>query len=377
MKRESDKRENAVLVIFVDALPFDRGAELARKLGSVSRKKVIPGIGYSINVKTEIFAGIKPDEVGYFCEWNYTAKRELPGVLGWSLGIAGKLIPKFGFFDKALHRVVAKLIGRPVYGIPLTLLPYMRFSGPTAYEHNFSRPTFLSDHNFRRILYSELGVKDDVVFENALNVLERERSEKLFVATAELDGVMHHYGMHCERYENQIALITEKAEQLVRKFLDLHGKDAKYYIFSDHGMADVTEPVEIDVEKILGQPGPGSYGYFVDATFLRIWVDDKSIRGSVEAMLDEMVNTGRGFLLDSGARELYGLKDGTHGDYIFLLNEGKMFFPSFFGRALSKAMHGYKPDLDSQQGVLISNAAIKNGAIEAEQIYKLVSDACT
>lgn len=372
-----EKGANPVLVIFVDALPFNRGNELAQILGSVSHKKVTPGVGYSINVKTELFSGINPDEVGYFCEWNYTGKREMNTLLSWCLGIASKFIANFSIFDKVAHTVVRKIIKQPVYGIPLQLLPYMKFSGPTAYEHSFSRSTFLSEYEFRRVLYSELGVDDNVVFQNAICTLEKECPEKLFVATAELDGVMHEYGMHCDRYENQIELISEKAELLVKKFMEMHGEAARYFIFSDHGMADVMEPVDFDVERIVGKSGPGAYGYFFDATFLRVWMDDENLCGAMEAALNKLVCEGHGVVLDGAAREKYGLTDKKHGDYIFLLDEGKMFCPSFFGRSLCKAMHGYEPELESQQGALITNVAINSDTLQAKQIYQLIEDACS
>lgn len=361
-----------ILVIFVDAYPFAESETLASRIVAKTRAKVTPGVGYSINVKSELFAGLVPDEVGYFCEWNYSSQKQH----GWMNPVVVSFLKSIGninnFMDRVVHRVVRSLLNSPVYAIPFDVLPYLRFSGPTAYERDFSRSTFLTEGEFERILYSELGGKDDAVFAAAKNYIARERPKRLFVGTAELDGVMHKYGMECTEYRNHLKEVDRHIEEVVTDFIALHGTDARYFIFSDHGMASVKEGVRFDIEAVLGRSGPQTYGYFIDATFLRVWLNDASLRGRLCEALDGL---GAGHVYSQEERELHGLKDRRHGDVIYLLDEGKMFSPSFFGEKTCQSMHGYDPELESQQGVFLSNIECGDGnKIKAREIYEAVTN---
>lgn len=362
--------ESPILVIFVDAYPFDDSEPLMNKLGATTYKKVTPGVGYSINVKAEIFAKLKPDDVGYFCEWVYNKEK----VHKWMTLPVTRLLTAMGsisnFSNRVVHKLVRMILKDPVYAIPFDVLPYMRNAGLTAYERGFSKPTFLSELNFERVLYSEEGVDDAKVFAKAKEVLKADKPKRLFVSTAELDGVMHSCGKGSERYIKQIETIDSNITELVSSFKDIHGPDSKYFIFSDHGMANVDEGVSFDIRSVLGQPGTQSYSYFIDATFFRVWLNDESLE---RPLVDAFSKLGKGHTLNVDERKKYGLVNKEHGDVIYLLDEGKMFSPSFFGEVVCKAMHGYDPELESQQGTFISNhESDKPLKIYAPEIYDLI-----
>lgn len=361
-----------VLVIFVDALPYDRAINIVNNLKATTYSKTVPGVGYSINVKAELFAGLKPDDVGYFCEWNYDPESKVPryiDMLMYFLEFFGK---RSRFLDRVFHRLIKMYLKENVYAIPYRILPLLKCSGLTAYERDFSRPTVLSKGDFDRVLYSEEGVNDKKVFEEAIKKLGAEKNERLFVSTAELDGVMHHYGKDCEEYESQIKLIEKYIDILVNKFIEIHGDDARYFIFSDHGMAQVTEAVDFDIEAKFGAPGKNSYIYFVDATFYRVWLIDKSLESE---MISEFNKIGKGHILDLEERKKFGLVDDKHGDIIYMLDESKQFAPSFFGNDTCQAMHGYEPQLQSQLGMFVSNIDGKHGElISTFGIYNAMKD---
>jgi len=358
------------LVIFVDAYPFHEADELTQRLSANIRAKVTPGIGYSINVKSELFGGLMPDDVGYFCEWNYTGQREHKHLYRPVVS-ALKLIGKINHFSsRVAHRLARYIVKDPVYAIPFDMLPYLKNSGPTAYERDFRHNTFLDDGNFHRVLYSEHQGKDRNVFAAAKEVLKTERPERLFIATAELDSIMHAYGMDSLEYREQLKLIDSEIGEIVDQFQELHGQQATYFVFSDHGMAPVVESVDFPIESIAGPSSPSTYGYFVDATFFRIWTKDKKI---LQTLTDALNQLGKGRILDEDERAFYGISDMRHGNIVYMLDEGKMFAPSFFGPTTCKAMHGYQPDLDSQQGILLSNSQANSiEQVQARGLYQLI-----
>ena len=132
-----------ILIIFIDALPYDRGDVIAENLCSKTYEKTVPGIGYSINVKAELFAGLKPDDVGYFCEWNYDPDRNDR----FMLKLIAPMLEFFGkrskFLNRVFHKLITILLKENVYAIPYRILPLLKNSGLTSYEHGFDKPTLL------------------------------------------------------------------------------------------------------------------------------------------------------------------------------------------------------------------------------------------
>ena len=359
-----------LLVIFVDAYPFADSKPLVERLSATTYKKVTPGVGYSINVKSEIFAKMNPDDVGYFCEWTYEKEIVHEWMTAPVVALLSTLSSLGSIANRIAHKFVGAMLRESIYAIPFDVLPYFKNSGATAYDYGFEHPTFLTRHDFERVLYSELGVNDRKVFNKAMEIVREKKPQRLFVSTAELDGIMHKHGKDCEQYNSQVELINNHIVDLVNSFRKQHGPEAHYFIFSDHGMCHVTESVEFDIRKVVGKPGPESYSYFVDATFFRVWLNDQRLKPILLAAFEEF---GNGHVLTDEERNQYGLTKPSHGDVIFLLDEQKMFAPSFFGKEVSKAMHGYDPNLESQQGTLISSFPTNSETkVHAQDIYDLV-----
>jgi len=362
--------KNPILVLFIDALPYDRGINIVNELKSTVHSRTVPGVGYSINVKAELFAGLNPDEVGYFCEWNYDSSKEIPLWASLLTPVVEFFTSKVNLINRIVHRLVGDILGHRVYAIPYRVLPLLVNSGATAYDWPFTRSTVFSEGGFDRVLYSEEGVDDEKVFKKALSALSQKDIKRLFVSTAELDGVMHHHGMHCKEYEDQILLLEKYTVELINKFIEKNGEDSRYFIISDHGMAPVENAIEYDIESKFGKPGKKTYIHFIDATFFRVWVNDKSLE---KPMLESFAKLDGGHIMTDQEREHHGLVDKKHGDIIFTLDEGNQFAPSFFGNDTCKAMHGYDPELESQLGVFISNIENFDAThIKAKEIYSCI-----
>ncbi len=92
-----------ILIIFIDALPHDRGVGIVKKLNSTVHSRSVPGVGYSINVKSELFAGMNPDEVGYFCEWNYNPSKSTPALVSLLTPFVEFFTDKFNLLNRIMH----------------------------------------------------------------------------------------------------------------------------------------------------------------------------------------------------------------------------------------------------------------------------------
>jgi len=171
----------------------------------------------------------------------------------------------------------------------------------------------------------------------------------LFVPLPDLDGFGHLYGVDGQPYREHLAAIDDWIRQLSQAFLEQHPA-GHVFVVSDHGMANVTRGVYLDIEEQVGHTTERTYLYFSDANLLRVWIFDQALHSVVR---DYLVHFGHGRVLTDAERREYGLTSPRFGDFIYVLNEGLAFEPSTFARHIPKGMHGYHPETPSQQGVLV------------------------
>jgi predicted AlkP superfamily pyrophosphatase or phosphodiesterase len=138
--------------------------------------------------------------------------------------------------------------------------------------------------------------------------------------------------------------------ELIETFGARHPDGHQVVICSDHGMADVERAVDAGLRSRFGAPRPGRYVYFLDANMLRVWSDDARLRDDVGAFLRER---GDGVLLTPAQRVRHGIASPAFGDHVFVLDEGAIFWPGWYGGYFPRGMHGYMPDIASQQAIFI------------------------
>lgn len=233
-------------------------------------------------------------------------------------------------------------------------------------------PTIFNRYNIMVFLSpsfsGQKGEKDFKAYEAAMANIGSK--ENIFVMFGDLDNIAHTYGIRSHKYLKRINDLDGLCENLIKEFRRINGDKSEIIILSDHGMAEVTGSIRIDPEEKLGPAGPKSYFYFIDSTFLRIWLRDGSRRTEVE---DYLAKLSGGRLLSDPHRKHFGITDKKFGDYIYLIDEGNVFFPDFMGGRRVKAMHGYFPENDSQKGIFLhlgSNS--KLSSISAMDAYRTI-----
>jgi hypothetical protein len=341
------------LLVFVDSLSATALHRLPF-LSQWSAWRVISGLGFSTNIKAEFFAGLRPDDIGYFNEWTYAADSRFRRHRAWlpwlrPLSLNYRL-------DRLAHRVVGRLLTRKgILNIPFPYLPYFDRRGGTAYDDSFSYPSLFSETaNLVRVRYSDFPAgpeRDRMVFEAARQRLRQGNFDTLFVASADLDHVTHLYGTQAKPYWAKLAQLDHEIGACASTFWE-HHPDGNFVLVSDHGMADVTRGIDTRPELELGPAREDTYLYFVDATMVRFWVFDSSLR---ERVAKYLAGIGPGHVLSEAERQAYAVTRPEFGDFIYLLHEGAVFSRTFWGRGLPRAMHGYQPLAESQKGLVLSN----------------------
>ena len=168
----------------------------------------------------------------------------------------------------------------------------------------------------------------------------------MFIAQAHLDHIMHKHGIGSREFDNELNVINLRIKRLWEGIEGSGG--GELWIISDHGMAQVNHPAKFPGELLRKKKLCKSY--FIDATMVRIWGCPEKYRQQLNSALESLP----GKMLTEQERSQWGIESELFGDIIFLLEEGYMFAPSFVGDEVMKSMHGYWPDLPSQQGVLLT-----------------------
>ena len=312
--------------------------------------RVIPGIGFSNNLYPEMFCGQNPDEIGFFNEWS--PKQIIrPGLLG-------KILKPFDIFRRFTYlnagfRIILlrKIFKVRTANIPFKYYKYFKAEG----SHNFRRlgeKSLLNKYNFSIVDSSEFpmnrtqrNIRDIKAFKDVEKM--SVKNINLFLSLTELDNISHAFGMNSPEYESHIKYLDTHANALVERFKG-ENKDSNIYVLSDHGMVSVSSVCNVDLESVVGYMHPTRYLYFIDSTYLRIWIKDNKIEKKI---MDYLKSIKNGEIVSESERNEFGITHKEFGDIIFRANEGVMFVPNFFGGRKSKGMHGYASCLKSQSAI--------------------------
>jgi len=180
-------------------------------------------------------------------------------------------------------------------------------------------------------------------------------SRILFFYTAELDALMHKRGIFHEQvgdklaqYQNFVKQILETGERM--------GIDVNVHIFSDHGMIDVSDTIDLwgAVARKRYRLGR-DYMAFYDSTMARFWCEGE-VAEEISGLLGE---SGWGEMIPREDLERMGcwFENGAYGNHIFLLSPGLMIVPSFMGTYRVAAMHGYDPADRFSKGCMLASRA--------------------
>ena len=340
------ERQKKTLLIFIDGLQYELALNKMKLLKKERSSRVIPGIGFSNNLYPEMLCGTDPDEIGYFNEWSLNGiNKSLPFYLR-CLDVLRNLL----YVNVGIRRLILrKLFKKDFSNIPFKYAHYFKPQG----SHNFrdlkgDNLLYKFDFEIYDSVETTLGVGNRDVY--MIDKIENELEQKNYLLSlVDLDNLAHIYGTTSKQFLGHIDCLDQKLKVLSDKFMSLN-KDNEIYLFSDHGMVDVS--LVVDFAKILeqefGEMSYDSYLYFIDSTYLRIWVKDKKLFSKIEQFL---IKQDFGETLNNDQRVEFGLTNKEFGDFVFRGNEGVMFTPNFYGARPCKSMHGYDSYLESQSAI--------------------------
>lgn len=351
------------LFVFVDACGWEivQRYPFLRRVAP-ERKRLRSVFGYSSACVPSILSGRWPDEHRNWCYFVYDPEHS-PFKSLRPLHWLPEVITSRRLFRRWLSRFVKRQLGFrgyfDLYNIPfkyISLYDFTEKKSPLQPRGMNRGPNIFDFLEHRKIAYhvsaperSEIANRDAVIRD-----IQAEKIDFAFLYWPGLDGLLHTVGNQApdipaklREYESWIEVILYVAAQ--------HYAEVPLYVFSDHGMANCDELLDLrkHIHSLPLRMGC-DYAVVYDSTMARFWFFNERARSQITAAL-EQVPQGR-ILPEEELRELRTFfEDRYFGELIFLAKEGVLIVPSHMGNRPIRGMHGYHPDAQQSFAMLCTN----------------------
>jgi len=335
-----------LLVLILDAFS-DKYLKFAPYLSELCREyycsTLKPIFAYE-GIRTAILTGLDVQASGIWHDKIFIPKgrKDLKvKALKPLIALADRISPT-DYVNKVLRFLLYKIF-REDYGTP-HLIPakYLKYFITYRHENNNIPDLFQ--------ILSKRGIKS-IWMEPKLNSLERKTLKKIvdlfnrydlvIVKLNSLDRLGHKHGPLSnevmQRVEYLDTIIEESMSSLQHKV-----KNISFIVMSDHGMTPVKR--SLNVEELLKKETRvrpiKDYIPYIGSTFAAFYIINNNAKDVIYELLSNIEDYGK--TLNEDEVKTLGINQELYGHIIFALNEGVVFFPSFFQRReIPKGMHGY------------------------------------
>jgi len=370
------------LFVFIDACGWEiiRNDPFANRIAP-HRKRLKSVFGYSSACVPSILSGGWPDEHRNWCYFVYDpGKSPFQSLrpLRWlPQAVTGRRI--FRRWLSRFVRVQLKFRGYfDLYNIPfkhISLFDFTEKKSPLKPGGMNRGPNIFDFLELRAIPYHVSNPAKSEP-ENLRAVTADIRSERIdfaFVYLPELDGLLHRVGNQSPDVPSKLRQYEQWIEQLTAAARE-HYKEVRLYVFSDHGMANCDELLDLKsrIEELDAQMGR-DYAVVYDSTMARFWFFNDHAR---EEIVESLRGVSQGRILpDAELKQLRAyFPDRYFGELIFLVKEGVLIVPSHMGERPIRAMHGYHPADQQSYAALLTNQPDIPCDIEAiPDIFRLMT----
>ena len=327
-----------------------------------TRKRLESVFGYSSGCVPSIVSGRWPDEHRNWCYFVYDPAHSPFRVLRWlrwlpaavtSRRIVRRWLSKFvkvrlnfrGYFD--------------LYNIPFRYVHLFDFTEkkspllPGGMNVGSNIFDYLTAHKIPYFV-SDPARSDEQNRDALIASIESESADFAFCYWPSLDGLLHAVGNDAPEIPLKLRTIEQWLEQVLA-VAKQHYTDVRLYVFSDHGMANCDEYLDLQARiQALPVRMERDYAVVYDSTMARFWFFNDEARQLITAEL-QSIPQGR-IIPDDELRQYRVLfADRQFGELIFLMNEGVLIVPSHMGQRPIRAMHGYHPTAPQTYATLLTN----------------------
>jgi hypothetical protein len=369
------------LFIFIDACGWEIIKDDPFASAFAPRRKPLGSVfGYSSACVPSILSGSWPVEHRNWCYFVYDPKNSPFSFLrnlSW--------LPSFLTSRRRFRRWLSKFVKMrlnfrgyfDLYNIPfkhISLFDFTEKKSPLQPGGMNQGPNIFDFLEERGIAYhvSDPGKTEKENLANLETSISSEGIDFAFVYWPDLDGVLHRVG----NKSAEIAPKLRQYEKWIEQVLGVaheHYAEVRLYIFSDHGMANCDELLDLksSIEALPLTFGK-DYAVVYDSTMARFWFFNEEARESITRRLKQ-IPQGR-IIPDEELEKLRcNFPDRHFGELIFLVKEGVLIVPSHMGERPIRAMHGYHPDDKHSYAALLTNQSdLPEEITSIPDIFKLM-----
>jgi hypothetical protein len=370
------------LFIFIDACgweiikndPFARGV-------APHRKRLASVFGYSSACVPSILSGCWPQDHRNWCYFVYdpvhSPFKSLRRLHWLPKALTGRRI--FRRWLSKFIRVQLKFRGYfDLYNIPfqhISLFDFTEKKNPLQ-PGGMNRGENIFDWLTSRHIAYHVSAPTTNEEENLAKLIvdiEAERIDFAFLYWPNLDGLLHRVGNQSAEVPAKLRSYEPMIDQLLQVAKN-HYKEVRLYIFSDHGMANCDELLDLKARvDALEVRMKEDYAVVYDSTMARFWFFNERARLQITECLRQ-VPQGR-ILPDDELKQMrVFFADRYFGELIFLVKEGVLIVPSHMGERPIRAMHGYHPNDPQSYAALLSNQAeIPEDIVAIPDVFRLMT----
>ena len=346
------------------------------------RKRLESVFGYSSGCVPSILSGRWPDEHRNWCYFVYDPAHSPFKSLGWLRRLPTAVTSR-RFFRRWLTKLVKVQLGFQgyfdLYNIPFQYIHLFDFTEKKSplQPGGMNRGSNIFDLLVEeKIPYyvSDPAKSEEQNRDDLLARIQWENIDFAFIYWPGLDGLLHSVGNDSPQIPVKMRLYELWIEQLMAAARS-HYSEVQLHVFSDHGMANCDELVDVKarIETLPLQFGR-DYAAVYDSTMVRFWFFYNRARQLVTAELAH-IPQGRIVPEDELAQLHTLFPDHYFGESIFLLREGALIVPSHMGERPIRAMHGYHPsEKHSYASFLTNQPAVLDGLAAIPDIGKLMAE---
>lgn len=361
---------NKVIALFIDALRYDYVKPLSTPYlyslaskGSCLPLKAI--LGYSDAIRATLFTGTYPDRHGYWIMYRYGPERS-PYKIYNVLKFLDRLPDVLGRGSKL---VASGLIGTPIAwikGLPDLDTRNIPYSVISFFDKTIKRGMFEANVLPVQTMFDVLR-KHEIKFEyidssetNPLKAVEKVESnvDLTMIYLHYLDFAAHRYWLNDVRYREILRIVDGLSKNLVEKAKERTGSSSDLIVFSDHGMAQPKQ--YINLSRLVNDPKHGKdYLLFLDSTMIHVWYLNPDKRRETKKMIDGLPY-GHILTKEEKERLRISFRHRWYGDDVYLLEPNFQIFPNYVSILKPKGMHAYHPDHEHQHGIFMFEGGTVN-----------------
>jgi predicted AlkP superfamily pyrophosphatase or phosphodiesterase len=375
------KANKLSLFIFVDALGWEVLKSHPDFLSNliVDRKRLRSIFGYSSACDPAIISGRMPSENGHWSSFYYSPATCPYGWVKY-FSYLPKVVTNYHRVRHKLSDLIAYVHGYTgyfqIYNVPFEYLPYFDY----AEKKWMWNPLGLIQGES---IIDKLSKSDISYYAKGPDTSEEEQLEELdqhikkqdisyaYVMLGKLDAVMHSFGTEHYAVDKQL----KEYDKLIKDIIltaNQYYEEVSWYVFSDHGMHNVKEVVDLQsIIQALSLEYGKDYIAMYDSTMARFWyLNDRAMNTIHEAL--SHLRQGR-FLSDQELIDMgVFFPNHMYGDEIFLVNSHVLIIPSYMGLKPIAGMHGYHPDDAETYAAICSNKKIPAETKGIQDIFHIM-----